>query len=217
MQTHSTLIRSTNSSSSSAKRLLCGIALAMFAMAGNASAQSFLVLGGPVEKVETCKGRVRQVIDATNESVLTTKVQYGTGAGGGEGGQFDPAPILTIPGVKLLAGACINAHVSAIVGSTYTYGTSTETLFQLAMTPVGGGGPMAMEGHYATPYGINSPAVAEAAEPDVDMFAANFFQSTDNDWFAPGAYNVSLFWAGAPNAGGAIGAAFVIKLYVYGQ
>jgi hypothetical protein len=57
------------------------------------------------------------------------------------------------------------------------------------------------------------------AEHDVDMFAANFFQrvGTGPHEVPPGNYNVDVFWAGAPpgvTPSGAIGAAFVLKLYL---
>lgn len=206
------------------RRLCAGLILSCAAltcatssMAADASSQTFFQLGAGKDfhtpAVETCKGTVKQVLDVTNESVLTTAVQYGTGAGGGQGGQFDPTPVLTIPNVKLIAGECINAHVSAIVGSAQTYGVSTTALFQVALVR-SGAAPVAMEGHYATPYGVNSPAVATATAPDVGMFAANFYQGLDGDVPA-GTYNVNVYWAGAPIPGGAIGAAFVMKLYIY--
>jgi len=77
-----------------------------------------------------------------------------------------------------------------------------------------------MVGHFETPYGIPSPAVALEAERDVDMLSANFFQrvGTAPHDVPPGVYNVDVFWAGgppgAPPQHGAIGAAFVLKLYL---
>jgi hypothetical protein len=220
MQTHFEFTRSF--SRGLKEHLLCGgLALAMFASlgaAGSANAQTFFQTGKDTTfqapALETCSGLVKMVRDATNESLSVTSVQYGTGAGGGQGGQFDPNPILSIPKVTLQKGQCINAHLSALVGSGALYGKSTETMFQVALVPVNGGAPIAMEGHYATPYGVNSPAVATAAEPDVDMFAANFYQGLDGDVPA-GVYNVNVYWAGAPNPGGAIGSPFVLKLYIY--
>ena len=65
---------------------------------------------------------------------------------------------------------------------------------------------------------FRSPAVALEAERDVDEFAANFFQRIGNDKangdVPPGVYRVDVWWAGGPvGGGGAIGAAFVLKLY----
>jgi hypothetical protein len=222
MHMHSEPNRS--SSRSLAGRLCCaGFALtilAPLALAGGADAQSqtFFQLGKDAKlhpaTAETCAGTVKRVLDATNEAVLFTSAQYGTSPGGGQGGQFDPNPVLTVPNIKLVKGECINAHVSALVGGQQSYGVSSETMFQVALVPAGGTAPIAMEGHYATPYGINSPAVATAAEPDVDMFAANFYQGLDGD-VQPGTYNLNVYWAGAPGPGGAIGAAFVAKVYIY--
>jgi hypothetical protein len=222
MQKYSELTRSSDRSRSLAKRICCaGFALAViapFAMAGGAGAQTFFQVGKDAghhpATAETCSGSVKLVMDATNESVLTTSARFGASPGGGQGGQYDPNPVLTVKNVKLAKGECINAHVSALVGGAQTYGVASETMFQVALVPAGGTSPVAMEGHYATPYGINSPGVATAAEPDVDMFAANFFQGADGD-IQPGTYNLNVYWAGAPGAGGAIGAAFVAKVYIY--
>ena len=73
-----------------------------------------------------------------------------------------------------------------------------------------------MFGHYETPYGIYGPAVAIEAERDVDTFGSNFFQTvgTGPHDVPPGVYYVDVWWAGGPaTPGGAIGAAFVLKLY----
>ncbi len=168
--------------------------------------------------VLTCRGRIERVIDAADEVVHVTPAIFGTTPGGGEGGQFDPTPVLSIDGVSLEEGECLNAHLSAIVGSAQTYGVAPLTLFQVTLTPVGGG-PRHMVGHYETPYGIPSPAVALEAETDVDMLAANFFQKVGPDAHEvpPGIYDVDVWWAGAPPgvAGGGIGAAFVLKLYLW--
>jgi hypothetical protein len=119
--------------------------------------------------------------------------------------------------VTLAKGACLDAHFSAIVGGKPVYGHSALTLFQVTLTRANFG-PRHMFGHYETPYGIPSPAVALQAENDVDMFAANFFQraGTAPHDVPPGTYQVDVWWAGAPPGapGGAIGAAFVLKLYV---
>lgn len=167
----------------------------------------------------TCRGRIGIVIDAADEAVHGTPAIFGTGPGGGEGGQFDPTPVLSVSGISLDQGECLNAHLSVIVGSAQTYGVAPLALFQVTLTPTGGGGPpIHMVGHYPTPYGIPSPAVALEAETDVDMFAANFFQKVgfDEHEIPPGVYDVDVWWAGAPPGvpGGAIGAAFVLKLYL---
>ena len=162
-----------------------------------------------------CHGKVKQVQDITNEGVKTTAWNYAAGGGGGEGGHFDPVPVLSTK-VNLTQG-CLNAHFSALVGSKL-YGVSNMTLFQVALTPSGGGLPIHMAGHYETPYGIPSPAVALTAEDDVDMLGANFYQGIGQGTglIPPGPYRVDVFWAGGPTAaGGAIGAAFTLKLYQY--
>jgi hypothetical protein len=169
------------------------------------------------KSVLSCKGEVRLVLDAADEGVLATPAVFGTGPGGGEGGQFDPAPVLSIPGVSLDDGECLDAHLSVIVGSAQTYGVAPLALFQVTLTPEDGG-PRHMVGHYETPYGIPSPAVALEAETAVDMLAANFFQrvGTAAHDVPPGVYTVDVWWAGAPPGvpGGGIGAAFVLKLYL---
>jgi len=127
-----------------------------------------------------CRGPITQVIDTAYEDVKFTSAVYGTSPGGGEGGQFDKAPVLTTK-VTLANGVCLDAHLSAIVGSKQTYGfVSPMTFFQVTLTrltpPIGA--PRHMVGHYETPYGLTpaSPAVALEAERDVDMYASNFFQ-----------------------------------------
>jgi hypothetical protein len=163
-----------------------------------------------------CKGPITQVLDVGDESLRFTSAQFGTTPGGGEGGQFDKTPVLSTK-VNLTQGMCLDAHVSAIVGSRQAYGVSNLTLFQVTLTrlapPVAG--PRHMVGHYETPYGRPSPAVALEAERDVDMYASNFFQKvgTGPHEVPPGPYRVDVWWAGAPNPGGAIGAAFILKLY----
>lgn len=165
-----------------------------------------------------CGGPITKVMDLGYEGLKTTTAVYGTNPGGGEGGQFDKVPVLTTK-VQLAANSCLDAHLSAIVGSKQTYGRSPLTLFQVTLTRPGTP-PKAIFGHYRTPYGHAppSPAVALEAERDVDMFAANFFQrvGTGPNDVPPGGYVLDVWWAGAPpNApGGAIGAAFVLKLYM---
>jgi hypothetical protein len=168
-----------------------------------------------------CNGPISRVMDLAFEGVKTTPAIYGTNPGGGEGGQFDKTPIFSTP-VKLPQGNCLNAHLSAIVGSKQTYGRSPITVFQVTLTGIAPAGPPRhMVGHYHTPWGHAppSPAVALEAERDVDMFAANFFQrvGTGPHDVPPGAYRVDVWWAGGPSwvtPGGAIGSAFVLKLYL---
>ena len=114
-----------------------------------------------------------------------------------------------------MTGGCLNAHQSAMAGSTL-YGVSNMTLFQVSLAPANGGPLIPMLGHYPTPYGVPAPAVALSAEYDVDMLGANFYLpvGTAVGQIPPGSYRVNVWWAGGPTAaGGAIGAAFVLKLY----
>ncbi|HVE70046.1 MAG TPA: hypothetical protein VNI54_01660 [Thermoanaerobaculia bacterium] len=167
-------------------------------------------------KPAECRGPIALVTDVGFEGLKTTSANYAASPGGGEGGRFDKTPVLSTR-VELREG-CLNAHFSALVGSRQTYGgASAITMFQVTLTPAGGG-PQHMYGHYETPYGIPSPAVAIEAERDVDQFAANFFQRIGKDKASgdvpPGVYRVDVWWAGGPvGGGGAIGAAFVLKLY----
>jgi hypothetical protein len=171
----------------------------------------------PAQPVLGCTGAITRVIDVADESLRSTTAVFGNNPGGGEGGQFDKTPVLSTT-VTLTKGACMDAHVSAIIGSKQTYGfPSNLALFQVSVTRLGV--TKALVGHYRTPYGfINSPAVGLEAERDVDMFAANFFQrvGTGPHDVPPGTYTVDVWWAGAPPGapGGALGAAFVLKLYL---
>jgi hypothetical protein len=156
---------------------------------------------------------VSQVLDTAFEGVKTTNWTYANAGGGGAGGRFDKTPVLS-NGVSLRSG-CLNAHLSAMVGSSQSYGGSRITLFQVTLTPVGGG-PIPMHGHYPTPYGLPAPAVALTAEYDVDMLGSNFYMpvGTGEGMVPPGNYRVDVWWAGGPFAPvGSIGAAFVLKLY----
>lgn len=157
-----------------------------------------------------CRGRITQVQDIADENTRFTPANYFTMPGGGEGGGFDKTPLLTTR-VSLKSG-CLNAHLDAIVGSRL-YGVAGLTMFQVSLTPVGGG-PRHMVGHFHTPFGMNSPAVATEAERDVDMFAANFFQKVGKGphEIPPGVYRVDVWWSGA-GAGGAIAFTAVLKLY----
>lgn len=165
-----------------------------------------------------CNGRVSEIIDVGYEGVKFTSANYFANPGGGEGGGFDKMPVLTTR-VRLEKETCLDAHLSAIVGSRATYGVAPLTLFQVTLTPLGvAGGPRHMVGHYERPYGSNNgPAVALEAERDVDMYASNFFQKVgDGKHEVPaGDYRVDVWWSGN-GAGGAIGAAFVLKLYLRG-
>ena len=167
---------------------------------------------------ERCTGAVSLVTDAGVEGLRTTAWNFANVGGGGESKRFDPKPLLETK-VELKEG-CLNAHLSAIVGSAEYYGVSPIALFQVTLSqalPTGGWGPpQHMYGHYETPYGIYGPSVMIEAESDVDTFGANFFQSIGygKHDVPPGVYLVDVWWAGGPaGAGGAIGAAFVLKLY----
>ena len=169
--------------------------------------------------VLTCRGPLKLVQDVAFEGVKTTGFNWSSTLGGGESGRFDPTPVLTTT-VTLTAGTCLNAHFSAIVGSRQTYGAGVAsiTMFQVTLTPLATPPPppQHMVGHYETPYGIYAPAVAVEAERDVDTFGSNFFQrvGTAPGDVPPGTYRVDVWWSGGPvGGGGAIGAAFVLKLY----
>lgn len=164
-----------------------------------------------------CRGKVSQVVDTVFEGVKTTSWNFSAVGGGGESTRFDKTPVLS---TKVnLTGGCLNAHFSAMVGSKQTYPwVSALTMFQVTLTPSTGGAPIHMAGHYETPYGIYGPAIAMSAEYDVDMIAGNFYQGvgTGPGLVAPGTYRVDVWWAGGPvGGGGAIGADFVLKLYMY--
>jgi hypothetical protein len=163
-----------------------------------------------------CASRVLQKTDVAFEGVKRTASNWSNPAnGGGETGRFDRVPVLTTRVV--LRGGCLNAHLSAMVGSKKSYGgVSAITMFQVTLTPPGAANHRHMIGHYDTPYGIYGPAVALEAENDVDMYASNFFQpvGTGPTDVPPGVYTVDVWWAGGPvGGGGAIGAAFVLSLY----
>jgi hypothetical protein len=166
-----------------------------------------------------CRGPISLVLDTGFEGLKFTPAVFGTNPGGGEGGQFDKTPVLTTK-VNLAAGTCLDAHVSAIVGGAQAYGVSNLALFQVTLTRTAptAAPPRHMVGHYETPYGRPSPAVGLEAERDVDMYSSNFFQRVGNGphEVPPGSYQVDVWWAGAPNPGGAIGAGFVLKLYLRG-
>jgi hypothetical protein len=166
-----------------------------------------------------CRGPVSFVTDTGYEGVKTTSHNWSNNTGGGESGRYDKTPVLTTR-VKLVENTCLNAHFSAIVGSRQTYPAAASiTMFQVTLTPAAGGPPQHMYGHYETPYGIFGPAVAVEAERDVDTFGSNFFQRVGfgPDDVPPGDYIVNVWWSGGPvGGGGAIGAAFVLKLYSRG-
>ncbi len=173
------------------------------------------------EQVFRCEGAVSQVIDIGDESLRTTKAVFGTSPGGGIGGQFDPNPLLDFF-VDIPPGACLDAHFSGLIGSGALYGGSPLALFEVtvqAASPVFLPGT-ALIGHFLTPFGIPSPAVGLEAERDIDEIGANFFIRAGDGprEIKPGKNRVIVWWAGgpAPN-GGAVGSAFVLKLYVRGQ
>jgi hypothetical protein len=167
---------------------------------------------------EGCRGAVTLVQDVGFEGLKTTAHNWSSATGDGESLRFDKTPVLSTK-VDLREG-CLNAHFSAIVGSAQMYpGVSPVTMFQVTLTPALS--PVIpprrhMYGHFERPYGIYGPSVMIEAEGDVDTFGANFFQriGTGPTDVRPGIYYVDVWWAGGPAApGGAIGAAFVLKLY----
>ncbi|HJQ35514.1 MAG TPA: hypothetical protein VKB93_00100 [Thermoanaerobaculia bacterium] len=165
-------------------------------------------------KPEVCRGAVSLVTDVGFEGIQTTTHNWSSATGGGESLRFDKTPVLSTK-VELREG-CLNAHFSAIVGSAQTYSVSPMTMFQVTLTPAGGGAPQHMYGHFETPFGIFGPSVIIEAEQDSDTFGANFFQriGEGEGEVKPGTYIVDVWWSGGPTgAGGAIGAAFVLKLY----
>lgn len=161
-----------------------------------------------------CRGPIRQVSDVGFEGLKFTSANYFTSPGGGEGKGFDKTPVLSTR-ISLPSG-CLNAHLSAIVGGKL-YGVAGLTMFQVTLTRLTTPsiGPRHMVGHFEQPFGTSSPAVALEAERDVDTFGANFFQRVGNGphELPPGVYRVDVWWSGA-GPGGAIGAAFVLKLYM---
>jgi hypothetical protein len=159
-------------------------------------------------------GPIRVKTDVGYEGVKYTSFNWSSTAGGGESGRFDKTPVLTTR-VNLANGTCLNAHLSALVGSRKTYGVAALTMFQVTLTPIGGT-PRHMFGHYEFGYGLYGPAVFLEAENDVDTLAANFFQPVGKmpGGIPPGIYRVDVWWSGGPvGGGGAIGAAFVLSLY----
>jgi hypothetical protein len=166
-------------------------------------------LPNPFQSVP-CTGKVRMVNDVTYEGVKTSFWNFGNGST-----SFDPTPVLTANNVVLTNG-CFNAHLSAMVGGKQTYGFSQITLFQVRLTSAAGA-TYIMDGHYPSCFGI-APCVALSAEYDVDMLAANFYKTVNA---APGSvpagtYRVDVLWTGGSaflGGAGAIGAAFVLKMY----
>ncbi len=162
-------------------------------------------------------GPIRVKTDVGYEGVKITSFNWSSTAGGGEGGRFDKTPVLSTR-VILTNNSCLNAHLSALVGSKKTYGVAALTMFQVTLTPMGGT-PRHMFGHFEYPYGVTQspgPAVFLEAENDVDAFASNFFQPVGKmpGGIPPGIYRVDVWWSGGPiGGGGAIGAAFVLSLY----
>jgi hypothetical protein len=172
----------------------------------------------PEAPILGCNGPIAKVLDVAYEGTKATSAVFGSNPGGGEGGQFDRTPVLSTK-VELDKETCLDAHLSVIVGSGQLYGRSRMALFQVTLTGANGG-PRHMVGHYETPFGRPSPAVAIESERDVDMLAANFFQRVGDQKHdvPPGSYRVDVWWAGAPPGSavpsGAFGAAFVLKLYL---
>lgn len=169
----------------------------------------------PMPAVLGCRGAITQVIDVGNENLMFTSANYFANPGGGEGGGFDKTPVLSTK-VSLVQGGCLDAHFSALIGNSQTYGVAPLTMFQVTLTPANGGPPRHMVGHYEHPYGTNNgPAVFMEAERDADAIASNFFQPVGMGPHSvpPGTYRVDVWWSGN-GPGGAIGAAFVLKLYL---
>ncbi|HEV7409279.1 MAG TPA: hypothetical protein VGO01_12410 [Bradyrhizobium sp.] len=172
----------------------------------------------PDAPILECSGPIAKVIDVAFEDIKATSAVFGSSPGGGEGGQFDKTPVLSTK-VELDKETCLNAHLSVMVGSGQLYARSRMALFQVTLTGASGS-PRHMVGHYETPFGRPSPAVAIESERDVDMLAANFFQRVGDQKHdvPPGSYRVDVWWAGAPPGSavptGVIGAAFVLKLYL---
>jgi len=171
--------------------------------------------GNAPAPVLRCTGPITRVIDVGDENVRFTSANFHANPGGGEGGGFDKTPLLST-NVTLAQGACLDAHLSAIVGK----GRADLTMFQVSLTflPVTTlpfGPPRHMVGHLERPFGISSPAVVLDPESVADMFAANFFQKVGSGphEVRPGTYRVDVWWSG-DGPGGAIGAAFVLKLYL---
>ena len=200
---------------------LFGIASVIALVPVFAQAKGFLVPGtSPLlhdPKIQAdCRGAISLVTDAGFEGIKTTTHNFSSPTGGGESKRFDKEPVLETK-VELREG-CLNAHFSAIVGSPDTYGPgiATTTLFQVTLTPTDfSAPPQHMYGHFETPYSLYGPAVAITSESDVDEIGANFFQRIGDQPgdVRPGSYYVDVWWAGDPiSGGGAIGAAFVLKL-----
>lgn len=194
------------------------IGAAALALSGQAQAKTFLN-GDTTSQpfVYNCASTVTNIIDVGDEGQHTTAAVFGTNPGGGEGGQFDKTPVLSTK-VVLTDGACLDAHLSALVGGPNFYGTASLAMFQVTLTNLStGAGPFHMFGHYEQPYFINSPAIAIGSEPDVDQMGANFFEHVGQGKhdIPPGTYRVDVWWAGSPTGPGpgATGAAFVLKLY----
>lgn len=172
------------------------------------------------EQVFRCEGPVSQVVDIGDENVRTTGAVFGTSPGGGIGGQFDPNPLLDVF-VDIPPGACLDAHFSALVGNALPSGGSPLAMFEVTVqeaSPVFAPGT-ALIGHFPTPFGLASPAVAIQAEQSVDEMGANFFIKAGDGprEIRPGKSRVIVWWAGSPGGAGALGTAFVLKLYVRGQ
>lgn len=160
-----------------------------------------------------CGGPITKVIDLAFEGIKSTSAYYFSSnlPGGGEGGGFDPIPVLRTQ-VVLQDKSCLDAHLSAMVFSKQTFNVAPITLFQVSLRPVSSGPPLHMTGHYLNL--ANGPAVALESESLVDMYSSNFFQRVaTNSTVPPGTYWVEVWWAGSTPQG-ALGADFVLKLYL---
>src|SRR2546423_13316140 len=77
--------------------------------------------------VYRCTGEVFRVEDVAFVGVKTTSFNWSGTGGGGVGGRFDKTPVLNTK-IELEDGTCLNAHLSAIVGNSQTYGASMSKL-----------------------------------------------------------------------------------------
>lgn len=158
-----------------------------------------------------CAGPITRVVDIAFEGIKFTSADYTSSPGGGEGGGFDPVPVLSTR-VQLADHTCLDAHFSALVASKQTFNVAPLTFFQITLTKTSGiPVPHSMTGHFN--YGI-SRAVMFEPERIVDMYSSNFFQRVAaGSQVPPGNYRVDVWWAGS-GPGGALGADFVLKLYL---
>jgi hypothetical protein len=156
-----------------------------------------------------CLGPISRVVDVAYEGIKFTPADYTQSPGGGESGRFDRTPVLSTR-VSLANNTCLDAHFSALVASKQTFNVAPLAFFQVTLTKLPVGVPHRMIGHL----NLASPAVMFEPERVVDMYASNFFQRVaTGSQVPPGVYQVDVWWAGS-GPGGALGADFVLKLYL---